>query len=104
MEPTLLKTLLASTLPKVMAEVEFEWQTRALRISSTIAQDLNLLMAVPFELGAVCDRMTGSSPQARRPSVGEMPGRCGPCFAASTHRPPFQLGAADFDRPFTVRF
>src|SRR6516225_5666397 len=29
----------------------------------------------------------GTSLPARRPSAGEMPGRCGCCLAADTHRP-----------------
>jgi hypothetical protein len=38
---------------------------------------------------AVCDIMRGSSPVARKPSAGTMPGRCGFSLAADTHRPLF---------------
>src|SRR6516165_275286 len=37
-------------------------------------------------LQSVCDTMPRSSPPARRPSAGAMPGRCGCCLATDTHR------------------
>src|SRR5262249_48134215 len=40
---------------------------------------------------SVCDTMKWPSLRARRPSVREMPGRCGLCLAAEPHRPIYSL-------------